>query len=83
MALTLMHINAPNCSCSWSTSALVGRIYVRVYARAKTDCVVSSTNALTNLFSSIIVELVAKHSVLNFKKFFLVWRPMPSHGGWT
>ena len=23
----------------WSTSALVGRIYVRVYARAETDCV--------------------------------------------
>ena len=29
--------------------------YVHVYARAKTDCVPSSTNAFTNLFSSTIV----------------------------
>ena len=36
MALTFMQINAPNCSCGWSTSTLVGRIYVRVYARAET-----------------------------------------------
>ena len=37
------------------TSVLVGRIYVRVYARAETDNVSSSTNAFTNLFSSMIV----------------------------
>ena len=29
---------------------------MRVYARAETDCVPSSTNAFTNLFSSIIVH---------------------------
>ena len=54
MALTLMHINAPNCSCGWSTRALVGRIYARVYIRAEIDCVPSSTNAFMNLFPSII-----------------------------
>ena len=46
-------------SCGWSTSnlphlSLVGRIYVRVCARAETDCIPSSTNAFTNLFSAII-----------------------------
>ena len=60
MPLTLMHINEVNCSCGWSTSALVGRIYVRVYARTETDCVPSSTNAFMNLFSSIIVYLVGE-----------------------
>ena len=54
--LDIDHINAPNCSCGWSTSALVGRIYVRVYARAETDCVPSSTNTFTNLFPSIILS---------------------------
>ena len=55
VAFTLMHINAPNCSCGWSTSALVGHIDVRVYARAETDCIPSSTNAFMNLCSSIII----------------------------
>ena len=54
LALTLIHINAPNCSYGWSTSALDGLIYVRVYTRTETDCIPSSTNAFTNLFSSII-----------------------------
>ena len=68
MALTLMHINAPNCSCGWSTSAFVGRIYVRVYARVETDCVSRSTNAFTNLFSSII-----KHIFLVHHTSFVTW----------
>ena len=62
MALTSMHVNAPNCRCGWSTNTLVGRIYVRVYARAETDCAPSSTNAFTNLFSSIILLMIFHNS---------------------
>ena len=40
---------------------IVGRIYLRVYARVETDCVPRSTNAFTNLFSSIIKEIGLVH----------------------
>ena len=78
MALTLMHINAPNCSCGWSTSTWVRRIYVRVYARAKTDWVPSSTNAFTNLFSSIIdlIPLRLEENCKNSPILLIWWLPL-------
>ena len=74
MALTLMHINASNCSCGWSTSVLVGRIYVCVYARAEIDCGPSSTNAFTNFFSSVIDAQLGSCSQVTNQ---LVYQPLP------